>query len=85
LAKELPILQLISYANNPLKLTNEKNNLIICIHPAGGVKEQTIWHYASKLAENGFIALTFDASYQGESEGLPRYLEDPTARVEICI
>jgi fermentation-respiration switch protein FrsA (DUF1100 family) len=55
---------------------------IVITHPAGGVKEQTTGLYASKLADAGYLALAFDASHQGASEGQPRYIEEPALRVE---
>lgn len=45
--------------------------------PYGGVKEQGPSVYANELARRGFVALTFDPCYMGESGGEPRHVSSP--------
>ena len=66
-----------------------KNPAIIVGHPMGAVKEQSANLYAAKMAEQGFVTLSLDLSFWGESEGQPRnavspdiYAEDFSAAVD---
>ncbi|APF88435.1 alpha/beta hydrolase [Ralstonia solanacearum] len=69
---------------------NARTPAIIVGHPMGAVKEQSSNLYAQKLAEQGFVTLSLDLSFWGESEGRPRnavspdiYAEDFSAAVDF--
>jgi fermentation-respiration switch protein FrsA (DUF1100 family) len=69
---------------------NVKNAAIVVGHPMGAVKEQSANLYAQKLADQGFVTLSLDLSFWGESEGQPRnavspdiYAEDFSAAVDF--
>jgi fermentation-respiration switch protein FrsA (DUF1100 family) len=55
---------------------------VVVVGPGSSVKEQAGGVYAERLAARGYLTLVFDPSYQGESAGLPRDLENPAARIE---
>ncbi|WP_434674289.1 alpha/beta hydrolase [Pseudomonas sp. R1-15] len=75
----------------PKKLNGKTRNPAIVVgHPMGAVKEQSANLYATKLAEKGFVTLSLDLSFWGESEGRPRnavspdiYAEDFSAAVDF--
>ncbi|CAI3943102.1 DUF1100 family (FrsA) [Commensalibacter communis] len=67
-----------------------KHPAIIVGHPMGAVKEQSANLYAIKMAEQGFVTLSLDLSFWGESAGTPRnavspdiYAEDFSAAVDF--
>jgi hypothetical protein len=54
----------------------------VLLGPLTSVKEQATGNYAAALAGKGWVALSFDPRYFGESSGEPRQLEDPGAKIE---
>jgi hypothetical protein len=68
---------------------NAKNAAMVVGHPMGAVKEQSANLYATKMAERGFVTMSLDLSFWGESAGEPRnavapdiYAEDFSAAVD---
>ncbi len=51
-------------------------------HPMGAVKEQSANLYATRMAERGFVTLSLDLPFWGESEGEPRNVVSPDLYAE---
>ena len=60
----------------------ERRPAIIVGHPMGAVKEQSANLYATKMAEQGFVTLSIDLPYWGESQGEPRNAVSPEMYAE---
>ncbi|MCT6719768.1 alpha/beta hydrolase [Acidovorax sp. K2F] len=61
---------------------SKKSPAILVGHPMGAVKEQSANLYATKMAEQGFVALSLDLPFWGESEGQPRNAVAPDIYAE---
>lgn len=61
---------------------NKSYAAVVVAHPNGGTKEQVAGLYAQLLAEQGYVTIAADASYQGASGGYPRHTDKPQYRVE---
>jgi len=67
----------------PANFAAEKRYPAIAVaHPNGGVKEQTAGLHAQRLAEQGYVTIAADASFQGASGGQPRNVDKPAYRTE---
>ncbi|PYE87119.1 alpha/beta hydrolase [Phyllobacterium leguminum] len=56
---------------------NARYPALVVGHPMGAVKEQSADLYATKMAEQGFVAMSIDLPFWGESEGQPRNAVSP--------
>ncbi|MBF5006922.1 alpha/beta hydrolase [Diaphorobacter caeni] len=77
-------LNIVANVYTPANFDLKKKNYpaVVIAHPNGDVKEQAAGLYAQRLAEQGFVAITADAAYQGGSGGLPRSVVKPANRIE---
>lgn len=60
----------------------KKHPALIVGHPFAAVRQQAANLYATKMAEAGFVALSFDQVFWGESDGKPRGAVVPDLYVE---
>ena len=65
----------------PKEYTGKLPAIAVC-GPFGAVKEQSSGLYAQELAKRGFLAISFDPSFTGESAGYPRDFNSPDINVE---
>ena len=56
---------------------------IVVGHPMGAVKEQSANLYATKMAERGFVAMSIDLPFWGESDGQSRNLVRRTSTPKV--
>jgi fermentation-respiration switch protein FrsA (DUF1100 family) len=59
-----------------------KHAAIVVGHPMGAVKEQSANLYATRMAERGFVTMSIDLPFWGESEGQPRQVVLPDLYAE---
>ena len=64
------------------KVAEGKLPAIAVCGPFGAVKEQSAGLYAQTMAERGFLTISFDPSFTGESGGQPRYMASPDINTE---
>jgi len=63
----------------------ERTPALAMFGPVSSVKEQTLPHYAERLANHGYTVLTFDSRGFGESDaapGRPRWHYDPNEIIQ---
>jgi hypothetical protein len=76
-------LEVVGTLFTPKRLDRSKKSRALVVgHPYGAVRQQAANLYATKMAEQGFVTLTFDQSYWGQSAGTPRGAVLPDVYVE---
>ncbi len=54
---------------------------VVLLGPFGYVKEHAPDQYGTRLADEGYVALSFDCAHHGEGAGEPRQLVEPARRI----
>jgi uncharacterized protein len=78
-------LRLAGHLYRPQAASNDRTPALVMAGPFSSVKEQTVPHYAERLADAGYTVLTFDPRSFGESEGTPQWHHDPAWIIEDLV